>query len=282
MGYLKLIHSGSLLEVFHYEKNLPIRRKKRSKNSYRKQYREDHPRSPDSARRARASFKRIVRVNLAGDRTPSLFTFTMHQELPYRTSSRIFTDFAARLRRHCGKEFRYIAVPEFQKRGALHWHVLIWGLQYAKACRGRWIKKGRNWIFIHECKTGRQCERRTRVLGRLWLRGFVDGVVTDGSPKLATYLTKYLSKAMHNKRTFGKKTYHTSRNILRPMHAASGSESIQAILQEEVIPNKKELTKKEYRSEWLGKVVYKQYETSYDRNEARPHDPEVRAEKRRW
>jgi len=272
MGYQKVIHSGSLLEVFTYEKNLPERRKVRSKDSYSKQRYAPRPRHPDSIRRARTSFKRLVRINLSRESNPSLFTFTMHQKLSYGASSRIFTRFIARLGTGRGKRFRYIAVPEFQKRGAVHWHVLIWGLPKFYACQGSWKKKGKYWIFNHECPSGRQCERRTRVISRLWLRGFVDGIATDGSPRLSTYLSKYLSKAMHDQRSLGKKTYHTSHNILRPMHASSSSESIQAILQENVIPDQQPLTEKEYPSEWLGKVVYKQYEISYDRKRTATDD----------
>lgn len=139
----------------------------------------------------------------------------------------------------------------------------MWGLPEHYACQGEWKKKGRYWFFQHKCPPGRQCERRTRRVSRVWLRGFVDGVATDGSPKLASYLTKYLSKSMHDIRTFGKKAYHTSHNILRPMHVGSGSEDIAAILKEHVIPNSQPLTHRVYPSEWLGEVDYKQYEIAY-------------------
>jgi len=265
MGHVKMIQSGSILEVFEYEKNIPDRKKKRSQDSYRKQRNKTDPRHPSSIRRSRSAFTRLVRSNLVGDANPSLFTFTLHQKLSYSASSRIFTDFALRLRGIAGGGYRYIAVPEFQKRGAIHWHVLIWGLHVCPACIGTWKKKGKKYHFEHKCPPGRQCERRTRVIARLWLRGFVDGVVTDGSPKLATYLSKYLSKAMYDIRTNGKKAYHTSHNILRPMHVSSSNSSIQTILREHIIPDSQPLTIKEFRTEWLGKVVYKQYETSYDR-----------------
>jgi len=264
MGYVKLIQSGNLLEIFRYEKDLPIRRRKRGKDTYRKQYFEGHARSVASVQRARAGFKRIVRANLARGENPALVTFTMHQKLPYSASCRIFTEFIARFGGNRGTEFRYLAVPEFQKRGALHWHVLIWGLPEHYACKGTWAKSGKKWFFVHLCEAGRQCERRTRSISRLWLRGFVDCIITNGHPRLATYLTKYLQKSLHDRRTFGKKAYHASRNIMRPMSAASGSETFKAILSEHIIPDVKPLTEREYDTEWLGKVVYKQYETSYD------------------
>jgi len=286
MGYVKAIQSGNLLEIFEYEKSLPIRRKKRRKDSYRKQRDKNRPRNSASIQRARASFKRLVRANLIGGQNPALFTFTMFEKLSYSASCRLFTRFISRLGRGRDSEFRYLAVPEFQKRGAVHWHVLIWGLPEHYACQGTWKKRGNRWVFQHECPAGRQCERRTRRISRLWLRGFVDGVVTDGSPRLATYLTKYLQKSMHDKRSSNKKTYYASHNILRPMHVESDSEFVKELLREQVIPSYPHLTERTYDTEWLGKVVYKQYETSYDCKAAERNlaegDPQVREREEDW
>jgi len=152
--------------------------------------------------------------------------------------------------------------------------VLIWGLPEHYACKGTWYKQGNRWRFKHECEPGRQCERRTRVVSRLWQRGFVDGVVTDGHHRLATYLSKYLRKAMHDKRSRGQKAYYASHNILRPLSIGTDSENIQALLREYVIPEHDHLTEKTYHSEWLGKVVYQQYETSYDRKTNGRNGPE--------
>lgn len=237
MGYTKIIQSGTLLEVYRYEKNLPIRRSVPRQNTDRKRNNRITKRSFDSVRRAARAFRRIVRSNLVGNDVPSLFTFTMYQKLSYSTSVRIFTRFAARLRRVCGGEFRYIAVPEFQKRGAVHWHVLIWGLSaYAKN------------------------ERATRRISRLWQRGFVDCVITDGHPKLSGYLAKYMSKTMSDIRLGGKKAYYASRNILRPMSNSSGNGSIQAVFDEHIIPSVDNLlTTHEFSTQWLGRAIYQSY-----------------------
>jgi len=233
MGYTKIIQSGDFLEVYRYEKNLPIRRKIRSPDTYRKGNRQDIERSPDSIRRAARAFRRLVRANLAGDVPPALLTLTMHQKLSYAASVRIFTRFIARLRRSAGREFRYIAVPELQKRGSWHWHVLIWGLgHYA------------------------QEERTTRYFARFWLRGFCDCVITDGHSKIASYLAKYLSKAMSNLRRSDTKTYYTSRNILRPVSINASTLATYTKDQKIVIHN---LTKLEYDTEWLGKCEYNSY-----------------------
>lgn len=236
MGYTKLIRSGDILEVYRYEKNLPIRRRIRKQDTYQKRRNKITTRSPDSVRRAKKSFFRIVRSNLIPDQPPALLTLTMSQNLPYAASSRIFTRFAAKLSRY-HKGIRYIAVPEFQKRGAVHWHIILWGLNEKI-----------------------QTESETRYISRIWLRGFVDGLITDGSPKLAGYLAKYMSKAMQDIRLGGKKAYYSSHNILRPMSVSSGNESIQNFYQEHLMPGVDNLlTEREFDTEWLGRCHYQQF-----------------------
>jgi len=265
MGYTKMTISGNTVEISQYERNLPVRRAVRRSDSYKKGTRRFRPRSAESIRRATKAFRRIVWANLVGDEHPALYTFTMLQNLPYEASVRIFSEFVVRLRKREGREFRYIAVPEFQKRGATHWHVLFWGLRIAQPCYGKWKKKGKYSFFIHECPPGRQCERRTRYISRLWLRGFCDGLVTDGHDKLASYLGKYLSKTMRDLRNMGartrlagKKAYYTSRNALRPVSVGTHAFSdllIESTLHVDNLP----VQSREFSTQFLGRATYKQF-----------------------
>jgi len=244
--------------VYQYEKNLPIRKKQRQPDSYRKGNRGNRPRREDSIRRAARSFRRIVRSNLGGDAKPALLTLTMHQKLSYASSVTIFSKFAVRLRRLYGVGFRYIAVPEFQKRGAVHWHILIWGLPDHVACQGYFEGRGKYRHFAETCAETRSCERSTRFIQRLWLRGFCDCIETDGSVKLSGYLAKYLSKTMRDIRLRGKRAYYASRNIMRPM-SVSGHVVAQ-FLDVLVDVDKSPLHSREFETEWLGKCHYKIYE----------------------
>jgi len=257
MGYTKVIRSGGLVELYIYEKNLPVRRSRA--RPIRRDSRNRRPtlRRRDSIRRARKAFTRRVWANLVGAEKPSLFTFTMYQGLSYGTSVGIFTKFIVRFRRQCGRSFRYIAVPEFQKRGAVHWHVLFWGIPPSLACRGYFKRYRGRYVFIHECEAGRQCERRTRFISRLWLRGFVDGLITDGSIKLAGYLGKYMSKTMHDVRLRGRKAYYCSRNALRSMSV--GSDSLTEYVPVLVPVDNSPLQERSFSTEWLGRCTYKKY-----------------------
>jgi len=227
------IISGDLLETYTYERDLPIRRSSRGKGSFAKRNHRVAHRSDASIRRAATSFRRVVRANLGGDERPALLTLTTYSVIPYATSVNFFTAFIARIRRRHGRAFKYIAVPELQKRGSWHWHVLIWGLG-------------------HEAEK----ERTTRHFARFWLRGFCDCVITDGHSKIASYLAKYLSKAMSHLRRTDTKTYYTSRNILRPVSVNASSLAAYTESQKKVIHR---LTTLEYQTEWLGKCEYNSY-----------------------
>jgi len=199
--YVKVIKSGDTYEIYKYEREpSPIKRGTRKKsltNGYRRAAR----RTPLNAERTRKTFIRIVRSNLSRDERPTLITLTMRDIVSIDVAYSCLTAFHNNLRAKFGKGFRYVAVPEFQKRGAVHFHILYWGLPVE--------------VIEHE--------RTNRTIQNIWALGYVDCLLTDGSQKLAGYLAKYMSKSMQDDRIAGQKAYACSRNVLRPM-SFSGSE----------------------------------------------------------
>lgn len=237
--YTKLIQSGSINEVFQYSKTPYAKRQNttgktnRAKRSISKRH---FKRRTDNIQRLRSNFRRLIWANLSGSTPPYLVTFTMLQVLSYEASSSIFSAFLAVLKRRTRKKIRYIAVPEFQKRGAVHFHCLFWDQNEL-------------------CKQ----EKTTRYIQRLWQRGFVDCVSTDGSDRLGSYLAKYMSKAMQDDRLLRKKAYFTSHNILRPVSYAS--ETLDSFL-DEVIHRSDLVYTREYESQWLGRSNYYKYKSN--------------------
>jgi len=209
MGYKKMVLSGNLLEIYAYENdcNNSGRKRKSDQNeelpdsgmldgdrpdSLRgKRVREKKARRWDNARRAALVFRRLIRAQLGGTQTPVLVTCTYaRNETSITTGYRDFRDFINATRRKFGLDFRYVAVPEFQKRGAIHFHALFWGLP--DEILGS--------------------ERRTRLVAGLWGHGFVYLKATDGNERLSTYLAKYMSKAFMAPELAGKKAYTASKN----------------------------------------------------------------------
>lgn len=230
--YLKIIKSDTQYEVYRYE-NAPLPTKaRRSRKGVENGYRRPIIRTFANSRRARKDFIRLVRSNLTGDERPAFLTLTMRDIVSVSVGYSCLKGFIGSLRLVFGTGFRYIAVPEFQKRGAVHFHILIWGLSPE--------------IVNHE--------RQTRILQNIWSLGYVDIIPTDGSAKLAGYLGKYMSKSLLSGDIGFNKAYTCSRNVLRPL---SFSTSTTLTLPQGIMTGDKVmLTEREYEVPWLGACTY--------------------------
>lgn len=245
MTYIKVIQSGDLIEKYEYEKSppTPVSRKAKSgriakwSDQLTEERRADwvHKRRASSINRCRQSFRRLVRANLY-DGIPVLLTLTMLDIVDLRSAYRCYHEFGQRLRRFIGPGASWIAVPEFQKRDAVHFHVLMWGLPES---------------YVAD-------EPRTRRIQNIWRYGYVDLVPTDGSPKLSTYLAKYMSKAMQDPRLLGEKAYSASRNILRPV-SLNAQATIDYACEAWGIDTALPDHEKEYDTAWMGKCRYSTY-----------------------
>lgn len=209
MSYYKAIIYGDYLELYNYAKNPRVAgRKKRTVQSRAdmsvvvdserdgEEAQEKYKKRQGNIRHAVSSFRRLVLCNNAESKPPLLITFTYADN--QRDLKIAYKDFHAcirAMRNSFGGVFRYIAVPEFQKRGAVHFHALFWGLPESLCAE----------------------ERSTRVVASLWKRGFVDVFLTDGSDKLSGYLAKYMSKSYADFRLRNFKAYRCSRNVKKPV-----------------------------------------------------------------
>lgn len=263
MAYSKLIQSGEFVEEWEYERepdviSRGVTRKPRVKKIYRQE------RRFDSILAARRSFQRLVRANIREGEPLGLLTLTTEQNTTVSDGYKQYTRFASELRRRFHM-VKIIAVPEFQRRGAVHFHALVWGLPDELLCSlsrtfylDRLGKKKRT----HACPESKPCERRTRILARIWRVGFLDLVATDSSPRLVAYLAKYMSKALHDKRLMGKRAYTATRNVVRPMSLNTAYQIYCAkvewgFLEPGGIPPLVQY--KEYVTMFLGRCVYKSY-----------------------
>ena len=150
----------------------------------------------DSVYRTAYNLKLLIGANLSELQSSFFLTFTyQHRQTDLSQARKDYKAFIGDLRSVLQKEIRYICVFEFQKRGSLHFHALVWGLPKS--------------ICI--------AERATRFIHSFWNLGYVDVIATDDNFKLASYVSKYLIKNLDNVDTFRKKFYITSKNILRPV-----------------------------------------------------------------
>ena len=194
----------------------------------------------DNAQRSGMAFRRVVCSNLTADENPLLVTLT-HKEnqTDISESNRLFKLFIQRCRIKYGRAFRYIAVPEFQRRGAVHYHALFWGLPAE---------------LYHR-------ERQTRELANLWGNGFTDIILTDGNEKLSSYLAKYMIKNLLDIRLWNKKVYFCSRNIKRPI-VVSGFDTFSFIEKDYGLDSLTPVMERTYDTMWLGEGRYRLFDTS--------------------
>lgn len=136
--------------------------------------------------RARTSVRRLVDCN------PDLnkfFTLTFAENVTdFAFANECFRKYVMRLKYSYKSDLKYLVVPEFQKRGAIHFHVLC-DLQYVPVAQ----------------------------LAELWGFGFCRINRIDNVTNVGLYVSKYIQKQFDDERLHGKKCYWGSRNLKRPV-----------------------------------------------------------------
>lgn len=136
-----------------------------------------------ASNRAKSKIMRLINGNqYVYPEIPTFLTLTFAENITdIKFANRRFTNFIKRMTRRIDKQLRYVAVHEFQRRGALHYHAIVFNLPY--------ITKSE--------------------LEKIWSYGYVhiELVKNDGLPY---YMTKYISKSFADPRCKGAKRYFYS------------------------------------------------------------------------
>lgn len=151
-----------------------------------------------SAHRASANVRRIcMRLGL-----DHLLTLTYRAN--EKNKSKAFIDVAkfVRLVHEYLPEWKYVIVPEYQKRGAIHFHAGVKGYQNVKLLRTLWLQViGSGNIDVAAPIEYRKDSKRKLARTTTW------------SPvNLSKYLAKYVSKAMGDNE-LNEQSYHASKNV---------------------------------------------------------------------
>lgn len=106
------------------------------------------------------------------------------------------------------KDFRYVCVPEFQKRGAVHYHLLT-NLEIDEYYHyTRRSKKTKAKLIVPQEGTKSQYDVK------YWPNGFTS-VFSMNNINVIGYLSKYMTKDIDN-RLFGHRRYFYSNNLIKP------------------------------------------------------------------
>jgi hypothetical protein len=195
----KAIVYGNKIEVYEFQKCQVSFTNKRIYYQRKK----DGIRSKASVNRARNTLFRLVESNIRahGKYKPVFVTLTYSDNISQlRECNKNFKNFLKRLNymiaNGSGESLKYVAVPEWQKRGAVHYHIVFFNLPY--------IDK-----FLLE---------------DTWGHGTTNIQVVKKIRSMGAYLAKYFSKACHDSRLYGQKAYMCSRGLKRPIDIYGGQE----------------------------------------------------------
>jgi hypothetical protein len=257
----KIVISGAVVEVYtfdhplgyDYEAKRPSSPPKRDPNDEKEKARKNDVRLR-SGHRARNHVRRLIPANAGHwlddylEPIPVQFgTLTFKENITdLKTANHEFTDFIKRLNYELFEtklsRLRYIAVPEFQKRGAVHFHIVFFNLPE------------------HVAKS----ERRNRRIANTWGNGFVDFKPVNDIEHAANYISKYMAKNFDEPRLDGKKKYFCSKGLKRPSVIRDQGRA-NAVIED----LSAEITKyeKDFDSPLLGKTHYKKYILTSERLE---------------
>lgn len=214
---VKIIHCGDTYQVYKFDKTRSkdnIRDKDLPKMSIKDIDTEDIYK-PDrveevksillsNAIRSNLNCQRIAKANR--DYWESFITLTFVENITdIVKANNIFHSWVSNVRK-LKKDFKYIAVPEFQKRGAVHYHILSnLGINDT------------NVILPQKERTEKTKDIATLYDVKYWNnKGFARVDFIKGNyKKIYSYICKYMTKDIDNK-LFGKHRYFNSQNLNKP------------------------------------------------------------------
>jgi len=144
-----------------------------------------------SLARTRMNVFRLIscNVNAHGPYIPTFVTLTYaRNEQNRKVASRELRYYHMRLAYEVGLKLKYIAIPEFQKRGAIHYHVVYFNLPFISS----------------------------QLLEQKWGQGGTNIKSLKSVRKIAGYISKYVTKESIDSRHAGSRLLITSQGLLRP------------------------------------------------------------------
>lgn len=186
--------------------------------------------------RSKLSCQRIAKTNSTIWET--FITLTIAEnELDIKKSNKKFNNFITIIRRH-KKDFKYIAIPEFQKRGSVHYHLLT-----------NISIDDENLIYSQEDNT-----KFKHV--KYWKHGFTKvDVMKNDVKKIVGYISKYMTKDIDN-RLFGHRRYLYSQNLSIPKTIyIDTNEKLDNDFYQQKIQDKELIYQNEYINPYDGSLV---------------------------
>ena len=237
VSYKKLIISGNVAELYEYQYPIimgvsrKITGRGNAKNTDSTTKAENRKKTQY---RAKKQVYRLINTNAYA--LKKFVTLTFEENLTdIKKANRCFKTFIQRLNYYLKTNYKpklkYIAVIEFQQRGAIHYHLL---------CNAPYIENS--------------------VLNKIRGNGFVKINKIDNVDNVGAYVTKYMNKDLSDERLQGQKCYLVSKNLDKSIKITEENTISLFIPQFDI----KREYKTNYTTEYNGDVVYTQFVLKHD------------------
>ena len=181
----KMVISGKFVDIYEYDKmvvtgfNRDINLNKKSKEKSGNQ------KSQSSIHRTKKNIKNITNSNPQLNKFLTLTFKKNVEDIDFANYE--FMQFVKRMKFKY-PDFQYLAVIEFQKRGAVHYHMI---------CKFPYINK--------------------RIIADKWRHGFIKIKRLKKINNIGGYISKYVSKDTDNMKLFNKKKFFHSKDLYMPL-----------------------------------------------------------------
>lgn len=230
----KLVWSGNVVELYEYESfvffgetNNMLGRSVKANEENKLRHRKC------TLARARRDVRRLINANVfAWGERPKFLTLTFAENVKdIKQANYEFKKFRQRLEYDLKIKLKYVVVIEFQKRGAIHYHVLFFNLPFVES----------------------------NYLSDIWRNGFIKINAIEHVDNVGAYVTKYMTKDFDDERLRGKKSYFTSRGLFKPIEKYLNDEDEKEIANIKDKLSHKKVYENRYENEYTGNILYTQY-----------------------
>ncbi|MFA6896942.1 MAG: hypothetical protein WCQ96_01510 [Patescibacteria group bacterium] len=240
----KMIVSGDFVEIFEFEEGVIYGKDDRPRKSTYVGIRKENTleNRQRSLGTAKGNLKRLINANAGKweDKygqwfMPVFLTLTFAENITnIKRANRIFSKFKQRLDYEImGKKksyLKYVGIIEFQKRGAIHYHVLIFNLPYLENIYDK--------------------------IREIWGEGHIIVKSIKDIKTVASYVCKYMTKGKADERLCGQKSYFSSNGLKKPIEILNDSQ-ITEILNSDL--ENVEFREDKFVSEFCGETRYRVY-----------------------
>lgn len=239
MPSYKVIKSGHIVEVYEYKNGVwyddreNMREGGRHNEGSEKSVERKEEYRASVNYKAREKVRRLISANFGAG---SLFiTLTYAENMTdIETANYDLKKFIQKMKRK-QNDFKHVTVIEFQKRGAVHYHMV---------CN-----------FHLTWSNEKELQEKERVLGKIWSHGFVDIKEIEHVDNIGAYVVKYMTKENGDPRLDGQKRYFFTRSLIQPEKLDGKDAKLMIDSLEGVAP----VFTSDYYNEFQGETQYREY-----------------------